>query len=55
VEDHAQGGNKITAYSLPRPDFSQLVPFKRDFWDGPPGEDTPSEELKDTRKKIGST
>ena len=53
LQDHLLGGNKITAESLPSPDFSGLQPFSKSFWTGPAGEESPSDELKELRKSIG--
>ncbi len=53
LEDHALGGHKITAESLPSPDFSELLPFRKTFWTGPAGEDPASDALKESRRSIG--
>eukprot|EP00605_Chrysophyceae_sp_TOSAG23-4_P000461 GSChrysophyteH1.ASY1.ANO1.519.1 assembled CDS len=51
-EDHI-GGSSIAPNSIPAPDFSHAPPFTKKFWKGPMGQDPPSSELKEARKRIG--
>lgn len=45
--------NENTFKQIPVPKFDNLIPFRKVFWDGVPGEGSPSEELKQLRKSIG--
>ena len=43
----------INFTEIPKPDYSHTKPIVKKFWEGEPGEDSPSDELKELRKSIG--
>jgi hypothetical protein len=62
-QDLRKGGNKgskveqkkgtIDINNIPLPDFTDLEPFRKNFWTGPIGVELPDEELKQNRKTLG--
>lgn len=50
---HSPSQSSISINRLPKVDFSNSLPFRRCFWNGAPGEDPLSDELKALRKSIG--
>lgn len=63
-QDLRKGGNKgskqvdqkmgvIDINNIPLPNFTDLEPFRNNFWCGPIGVEQPDEELKQNRKSLG--
>ncbi len=44
---------EVNFAEIPKPDYSYATPIIKKFWEGEPGEESPSDELKELRKSIG--
>ncbi len=44
---------EVNFAKIPKPDYSHAAPIAKQFWKGDPGEENPSDELKELRKSIG--